>query len=110
MDQPRGIMNMFSFHDSRKVGIGLWHYLMTNLFYILHAFPSWAPGFQEFGADAWQLNTILAMSLIGGGTIVDSIIEKKFGITPAAETAKAATTAAAAALAAVVMARSLGWS
>ncbi len=69
MKQFPGIFLILMFNDSRKVGFGLWLFIVatTLLFY----------GPQRMTLDMWQNLALIAGFLIGGGTLADTWLTKK---------------------------------
>jgi hypothetical protein len=57
--------------DSRKVGLGWWIFIVaTWLLAKAHV----------ISADQWMECVMLSTALVGGGTIMDSFLNKKFGV------------------------------
>lgn len=62
-----GLVRILLFNDSRKVGIGLWFYAATEVFFVMHLIDT----------QTWMACKVMALTLIGGGTVVDKMIDNK---------------------------------
>lgn len=62
-----GIVKILLFNDSRKVGIGLWFYISSEVFFLL----------KLIDVQTWMGCKAMALTLVGGGTVVDRMMEKK---------------------------------
>ncbi len=63
-------MNLYKllvFKDSRKVGFGLWLFIVSNVYLIRHLITS----------QDWFTAIALCSALIGGGTLGDKILENQ---------------------------------
>ena len=61
------LFDLLLFNGSRKVGLGLWILILTNLYFF------WS----MISVETWQGMTLLSSALIGGGTVADKLLEKK---------------------------------
>jgi hypothetical protein len=61
------LFHLLSFRDSRKVGFGLW-------LFIIATFLLW---YTKILSADWSTCAILSASLIGGGTLGDAFLKKK---------------------------------
>lgn len=62
-----GLANILLFNDSRKVGISVWFYISSEIFFYM----------QMIDAQSWMACKAMALTLVGGGTIVDNYMKKK---------------------------------
>ena len=66
MQMPK-IYNVLTFDESRKVSFGTWLFIASNILLYQHL----------ISADQWVLTTMLASTLVGGGTLMDRYLETK---------------------------------
>jgi len=64
-----GLLKILLFNDSRKVGIGLWFYISTEVFFLMRLVDT----------QTWMACKVMALTLIGGGTLADKFMEAKKG-------------------------------
>lgn len=62
-----GLLKILLFNDSRKVGIGLWFYISTEAFFIM----------KLIDVQTWMACKVMALTLIGGGTLADKFMDAK---------------------------------
>ena len=62
-----GLVKILLFNDSRKVGIGLWFYISSEVFFLMRLID----------VNTWMGCKAMALTLIGGGTVIDSYMKKK---------------------------------
>lgn len=65
-----GMIKILLFNDSRKVGIGLWFYITTEVFFIM----------KLIDVQTWMGCKAMALTLIGGGTLADKMLQNKKGV------------------------------
>lgn len=61
------LLKLLFFMESRKVGFGLWLFMVANAFLMKHFIDS----------DRWFLCVTLSTGLLGGGTIADKYLENQ---------------------------------
>ena len=59
------LFDLLLFNGSRKVGYGLWLFVVTNFYFF------WG----LIKVETWQGMVLLSSALIGGGTIADKALE-----------------------------------
>lgn len=64
-----GALKILLFNESRKVGFGLWLFIVSCLFLVKGLIDG----------DKWMLCSGAASALIGGGTLADTWLGKKKG-------------------------------
>lgn len=64
------LVHLLFFKGSRKVGLGLWLFIVANVYLVRHYITS----------DNWFTCICLTSALVGGGTIADAYLKK--GDTP----------------------------
>jgi len=62
-----GLFKILLFNDSRKVGIGLWFFITSHLFFL----------FKMIDTQTWMACEVMALGLIGGGTVMDTYMKNK---------------------------------
>lgn len=67
------IFSLLAFEGSRKVGFGLWLFFVSGAFLVLKIISS---------AD-WMVCMTISGTLVGGGTLMDTWLEKKKENAPA---------------------------
>lgn len=61
------LLDILLFKDSRKVGFGLYLFIVSNLWLFK----------KLIDADQWMWTIALASGLVGGGTVLDTYLGKK---------------------------------
>lgn len=61
------LIKLLIFKDSRKVGFGLWLFIVTNVYLVRHLVTS----------QDWFTVMALCSALVGGGTIADKMLENQ---------------------------------
>lgn len=74
-----GMLKILLFNDSRKVGIGLWFYVTTEVFFVMKLIDT----------QTWMACKAMSLTLIGGGTLADKMLQNKKDKDAATEPAKA---------------------
>lgn len=64
-----GLANILLFNDSRKVGISVWFYISSEIFFYM----------QMIDAQSWMACKAMALTLVAGGTLADTYLKKKPG-------------------------------
>ena len=61
------ILSILLFKDSRKVGFGLWLFIVSNVWLFMKLINS----------DEWMFVIALTSGLVGGGTVADAWLKNK---------------------------------
>lgn len=61
------LLHIVLFKDSRKVGFGLWLFVVSNVWLFMKLISS----------DEWMFVIALCSGLVGGGTVADRFLELK---------------------------------
>ena len=58
------VFDILLFNESRKVGLGLWLFIIVNFFFY----------FNRVSVETWQGMILLSSAMVGGGTIADKML------------------------------------
>lgn len=67
MERLNKIIDILTFHDSRKVGVGLWLFITAHFLLV----------FKYITAGDWLAAIMASVALIGGGTVADAFLARK---------------------------------